>query len=280
VSGSVRDALASASARLKEAGIASGARDARALMAGALGIGAERVTLMAEDSLPEAARIRFEGFVGQRLARKPVSRILARRMFWGREFVVSDHVLDARPETEILVAAALEEGPFRRVLDLGTGSGIIAVTLLAEWRDAVALATDISAEALDVAGMNATLAGVGRRLETLRSDWCELVGGRFDLIVSNPPYVTAGQFGDLAPEVRFHDPAVALTDGGDGLSAFRSIAKGLRRCLEPGGRVFVEVGPGQAVAVSGMFVDAGLDGVGVHRDLDGRDRVVSGRIKV
>ncbi len=264
--------------RLGEAGIVAGARDARALMAAALGVGAERVTLMAEESLSDTARLRFEAFLGQRLARKPVGRILARRLFWEREFLVSPDVLEPRPETEILVAAALEEGPCRRILDLGTGSGVIAVTLLAEWSDAVAVATDISMKALDVAGVNAALAGVEHRIETLRSNWCELVTGSFDLVVSNPPYVTASEFSELAPEVRLHDPRIALTDGGDGLSAYRSIVKGLGRCLKPGGRILVEIGPTQAAAVSRMFRNAGLDGIVVLSDFDGRDRVVKGQL--
>ena len=270
--------MASAAARLNASGVESAARDARALMAGALQVPSGRVTLMATDPLPDAASLRFDAFLDQRLARMPVSRILARRLFWGREFTVSPHVLDPRPETEILVAAALDERPRHRILDLGTGSGILAVTLLAEWKDAVALATDISVEALEVAVANAARAGVRQRLETLRSDWCEQVRGSFDLIVSNPPYVTVSEFRDLAPEVRLYDPKIALTDGGDGLSAFRSIASGMGRCLDPGGRLLVEVGPAQAVAVSRILTDAGLVGIAIHKDFDGRNRVVSARM--
>ena len=278
MSRSVRSALASATARLNQAGLESGARDARALMAAALGIPADRITLRLEEHLPTSNLLEFEVFLEQRLARRPVGHILGKRRFWGREFIVSPYVLDPRPETEILIATALEEGLSHRILDLGTGSGIIAVTLLAEWRNSVAVATDISKEALGVADANAILAGVERRLETVESSWFEAVTGSFDLITSNPPYVSASEFKELAPEVRLHDPTVALTDGADGLSAFRAIAGGLRRFLEPDGRVLVEIGPDQAAVVSRIFMDIGLECVAVHRDFDGRDRVVSARL--
>jgi len=274
VNTTVRSALAAATAYLGEAGVESGARDARALMAAALGISADRITMKLEECPPKAHLRRFGTFIEQRLAHMPVSRILARRLFWGREFIVSPDVLDPRPETEVLIAVALKDGPCRRILDLGTGSGAIGVTLLAEWREAAAVLTDVSAEALEVAAANAACAGVGQRMEKLRSDWYERVVGGFDLVVSNPPYVTLAEFGELAPEVRLHDPAISLTDGGDGLSAFRLIAAGLTHHLKPGGRVLVEIGPTQAAAVSGMFADAGLDRIVVHQDLDGRDRVV------
>ncbi len=267
-----------ATACLSEAGVDSAARDSRALMAAALEVTADRVMLIAEDPMPVSALRRFKMFIRQRIARKPVSRILSRRLFWGREFLVSPHVLDPRPETEILIATALREGPRHRILDLGTGSGIIAVSLLTEWRDAVALATDISPQALETAYANAFNAGVERRLRTLRSDWFEWVTGSFDIIVSNPPYVTATEFDTLEPEVRLYDPAIALTDGADGLSAFKSIRTDLTRYLEPGGFVLVEIGPSQGAAMSRMFMETGLIDVTVHKDFDGRDRVVSGKM--
>ncbi len=236
------------------------------------------MTLSLETHLPEEDLLRFEAFVEQRLAHRPVGHILARRRFWGREFIVSSHVLDPRPETETLIAAALEDGLSHRILDLGTGSGIIAVTLLAEWQSSVVVATDISEKALEVAASNAILAKVGPRLKAVRSNWYEVVTGSFDLIVSNPPYVSASEFRELAPEVRLYDPMIALTDGADGLSAYRAIAHGLGRFLEPDGRVLVEIGPTQTEAVSRIFMDVGLERIAVHRDLDGRDRVIDARL--
>jgi len=278
VSGTVRDALRAATARLSGAGIDGAARDARVLMAAALAIEPDRLMLIDTDALPQAARERFEAFVESRLHRMPVARIVGERLFWGRPFRVTPDVLDPRPETEVLIAAALDGGPARTVLDLGTGSGIIAVTLLCEMPGAVALGTDISAPALAVARANAARHDVGDRFETLQADWYRGVEGAFDLIVSNPPYIAAAEMPGLAPEVRGHDPGIALTDGADGLTAYRAIAAGLPAHLNPGGRVLLETGPAQGAAVADLLAGAGLRQIAVLPDLDGRDRVVSARM--
>jgi release factor glutamine methyltransferase len=269
----VTEALALGAARLRAAGIEGAARDARRLLAGAMGVAAGRLGAMGPEAVPAAAERRFGEMLEARAARRPVARILGRRAFWGRDFAVTDAVLDPRPETEVLLAAALEE-PARRLLDLGTGSGILAVSLLAEWPGARGVATDISAAALEVARRNAAAHGVAGRLELLESDWFARVAGRFDLIVSNPPYIAAAELPALAPEVRRHDPPEALSPGGDGLGAYRAIAAGARGHLRPGGRLLVEIGPAQAAAVAALFSAAGLEGVAVRPDLDGRERVV------
>ncbi len=272
----VAEALARGAARLRAAGIEGAARDARRLLADAMGVAAGRLGAMGPETVPAAAARRFDQMLEARAARRPVARILGRRAFWGRDFAVTDAVLDPRPETESLLAAALEE-PARRLLDLGTGSGILAVSLLAEWPAARAVATDISAAALEVARRNAAAHGVADRLELLESDWFARVAGRFDLIVSNPPYIAAAELPALAPEVRLHDPPGALSPGGDGLGAYRAIAAGARGHLRPGGRLLVEIGPAQAAAVAALFSAAGLEDPGLRTDLDGRDRVVAAR---
>jgi release factor glutamine methyltransferase len=198
------------------------------------------------------------------------------RAFWGREFRVTRDVLDPRPETETLVALALAE-PFARVLDLGTGSGCILVTLLAERPGAQGVGTDISPQALLIAGENAARHGVEGRVVLTPSDWFADIGGRYDLIVSNPPYIAEGEMAGLAPEVRDFEPRGALTDEGDGLGAYRVLAAGAPGHLAPGGRLLVEIGPTQGAAVSRLFAEAGLERVAVHPDLDGRDRVVAAR---
>ena len=253
------------------------AREARLLMAGALGIGVERLTLEPDRLVSSTEEARFAQMLAARAAGRPVSRILGRRAFWGRDYEVTDAVLDPRPETETLVAAALEGPAPARFADLGTGSGILAVTLLAEWPTAHAVATDISAEALEVAGRNAARHGVASRLTLLRSDWCASLTGAFALIVSNPPYITQGEMAALAPEVRDHDPHLALTPGGDGLDAYRAIVKAAPDHLTPGGRLMVEIGASQGQAVSALMGAAGLTAIRVLPDLDGRDRVVEGR---
>ncbi len=272
----VTEALARGTAQLRLAGIEGAARDARRLLAGALGVEAGRVGAMGPDPVPPEAQERFLKMLNARAARRPVARILGRRVFWGRDFKVGDAVLDPRPETETLLAIALMS-PARRILDLGTGSGILAVSLLAEWPGARGVATDISAAALAIARANATRHGVADRLRLVESDWFADVTGRFDLVVSNPPYIAEAELADLAPEVRLHDPPQALCPGGDGLDAYRAIAAGAPGHLAAGGRLAVEIGPTQGDAVAGLFAAAGLEDVTVHADLDDRDRVVSAR---
>ncbi|MCB1394708.1 MAG: peptide chain release factor N(5)-glutamine methyltransferase [Rhodobacter sp.] len=265
--------LRAAVARLAAAGVPDPARDARLLLAHALGIAPDRVTLVLRDPLPEGAALRFDAALGQRAARIPVSQITGRRAFWGRDFHVTRDVLDPRPETETLVAAALE-APFARVLDLGTGSGAILLSLLAERPAATGMGVDLSAPALAVAAENAEALGVAARADLHRSDWFAAVEGRFDLVVSNPPYIAEVEMAGLSPEVREHEPRLALTPGGDGLDAYRAIAAGVGGHLTPGGRLLVEIGPTQGAAVSALFAQAGLTGIAVRPDLDGRDRVV------
>lgn len=265
--------LAQAVQRLAAAGVAGPAGDARRLLAHALGVEAGRLTLILSDPLPAAAAERFEALIAARARRVPVSHLTGQRMFWGRDFAVTPDVLDPRPETEVLVAEALA-GPFSRVLDLGTGSGCILVTLLAEREGARGVGLDLSAAALAVAAENARRHGVFGRAAFALSDWWAAAEGQFDLIVANPPYVAAAEMAGLAPEVRDHEPHLALTDGGDGLSAYRAILAGLGDHLAPGGRALFEIGAGQGAAVAALARAAGL---GVERllpDLDGRDRVV------
>lgn len=225
------------------------------------------------DDLPQALLQRFDAAIDRRMRREPVSHIIGRRAFWTHEFEVNAHVLDPRPETETLVDLSLE-APFRRVLDLGTGSGCILISLLAEDPHACGVGTDISPEAVLVAGRNAQRIGVADRILLPLSEWWDDVGSTYDLIVSNPPYIAADEMPGLAPELGF-EPRQALTDEGDGLGAYRAITAGLFDHLTPGGRVLLEIGPTQGAAVSDMLHRAGLENIAIHPDLDGRARVVS-----
>lgn len=266
-------ALAEAVGRLTEAGIEGAGRDARVLLAHAMGIGADRLTLHVQDLLTAEAEVAFEAAVAARLARQPVSQIIGKRLFWGREFRVTRDTLDPRPETELLVKKALEQ-PFQKMLDLGTGTGCILLSCLAERPAASGTGTDISDAALAVARGNAAALGIARAV-FLRSDWFSGISGRFDLIVSNPPYIAADEMPGLAPEVRDWEPEAALTPGGDGLDAYRRIAAGAGARLLPGGRLLLEIGPTQAGAVMALLSAQGFAGLVVAQDLDGRDRVVS-----
>lgn len=269
-------ALREAARDLSGQGIPDAGGDVRRLMADALGIARDRLLIAEGEVLPPDASEVFARHVAARSGREPVSRILGRRAFYGRDFKVTPHVLDPRPETEVLVALALAE-PFAELLDLGTGSGCIALTLLAESAGARGLATDISVDALETAAENAVRLGVADRVRFARSDWFEAVDGSYDLIVSNPPYIAPDELPDLAPEVARFDPEIALFDTADGLTAYRFIAAQAGAHLSPGGRLLVEIGPTQGAAVSAMFRAAGLADVAVHPDLDGRDRVVAAR---
>lgn len=268
------EALAVAAARLQAAGIEAAAGDARRLLAFAMGIGADRLTLHLMDGLSAAAEVRFEAALAAREGRQPVAQIVGERLFWGRRFRVTPDVLDPRPETETLIAAALGSD-FARVLDLGTGSGAILVTLLAERPRATGVGVDVSEPALEVARWNADGLGIAPRAVFQRSDWVASVVGRFDLIVSNPPYISGAEMAGLAPEVRDWEPHLALTPGGDGLDAYRAIAAGVGPHLEPGGRLIVEIGPTQGAAVAALFAAAGLCDIKVRPDMDGRDRIVT-----
>jgi release factor glutamine methyltransferase len=280
----LRAALAAALARLAAAGVPDPARDARVLLAHAAGIAADRLSLHMDDALTPDAAARFDVALTARAARQPVAQITGGRDFWRHRFIVTPDVLDPRPETETLVAEALR-APFARLLDLGTGSGAILLSLLAERPAATGLGTDLSHAALGVARRNAQALGLADRAAFALSDWFADVAGRFDLIVSNPPYIAAAEIPGLAPEVRDWEPRLALTPrdatgddpGGDGLAAYRAIALRAPAHLAPGGRLMVEIGPTQGAAVAALFTAAGLTDVAVLPDLDGRDRVVRGR---
>ncbi len=265
--------MAAAASRLRAAGVPDPARDARLLLAHAASVDAARVTLIApEEIAPEIAE-RFEHLVALRAVRVPVSHLVGSRAFYGRDFKISREVLDPRPETETLIDLALSQ-PFERVLDLGVGSGCILVTLLAERGDASGVGVDLSEGACLQASANAVLQGVAERAEIYQSDWFQRVEGRFDLIVANPPYLAATEMADVAPELRDHEPQMALTDGLDGLSAYRIIASQAQGYLSAEGRVLVEIGWQQGDAVRDIFRAAGWAGIDLAQDLDGRARVV------
>lgn len=270
------EAMAGATARLRAAGVPDPARDARLLLAHAAQVDAARVTLIAPEDIAPEIEERYDQLVALRAVRVPVSHLIGARAFYGRQFRISGDVLDPRPETESLIEAALSED-FGRVLDLGTGSGCILVTLLAEQPEAVGVGIDVSDAACLQASANAVAHAVADRAEVLRSDWMEAVEGRFDLIVSNPPYIAVDEMDQLSPEVRNHEPRLALTDEGDGLSVYRLIAAQAGGYLTPQGRVICEIGHQQGDAVQSIFKAEGWGEVLVTVDLDGRPRVVLAR---
>jgi release factor glutamine methyltransferase len=269
-----QDALRRAIPLLQDAEVEDAARDARVLLAHALGIGHDRLTLKLQDEMSSPQATLYDAALRARIARQPVAQITGRRLFWGQSFRVTRDTLDPRPETETLVAEALTQ-PFLKMLDLGTGTGCILLSCLKGMPMARGLGTDISDAALQVAVGNTRDLGLEARARFRKSDWLQQVTGAYDLIVSNPPYIAADEMPSLAPEVRDWEPHLALSPGGDGLDAYRIIAQGAGGRLMPGGRLLVEIGPTQGTAVSVLFANAGLADIRVLPDMDGRDRVVA-----
>ncbi len=267
------DTLQRATMMLTAAGIDSPKQDALVLLAHVMEVEQSAVLARLNEPLPPSAVYGMDQVIAVRSLRQPVSHIIGKRGFWNHEFMVSSDVLDPRPDTETLVGAALEQ-PFDAVLDMGTGSGAIIISLLAERPQAMGVATDVSAAALDIARRNAGRIGVADRVQFKESDWFSALSGRFDLIVSNPPYISESEMQDLAPEVRDWEPKLALTPGGDGLGAYRKIAARLHEFLAPNGRALFEIGYTQAEDVCAIFRAAGFTKAEVIKDLSGHDRVV------
>lgn len=271
--------------RLKAAGVDSPAIDARLLLEAAAD--ATRADILTDPyrELTADQDAAFESHLSRRARREPVSRILGRRGFWKIMLQVNPHVLSPRPDTETVVQEALlafpEEGRRIQVLDLGVGSGAILLAILAERPAAVGLGVDVSEEALAVARDNAAHLGLEGRTALLRGDWTAGLGADgFDLVVANPPYVRSRDIAALDPEVREHDPRLALDGGEDGLDAYRLLAPEVLRVLRPGGRFLLEIGHDQSAAVEALMREAGAGEVRTVKDLALKDRVVAGSKKI
>ena len=267
-----------AAQRLAAAGVENAPREARLLLAHALGIAPVEVILRETDAIDIGALTDFEQTIQRRLKGEPVSRIRGWREFYGRRFIVTPAVLDPRPETELLVEQGLKRLPNSgRVLDLGTGSGCILLSVLAERSDAIGTGLDISSAALAVARSNAEALAVSERVSFVEGSWSDAPGGPFDLALSNPPYIPEADVAGLATDVRGYDPHIALTPGGDGLDPYRAILAAMPRWLKPGGCIGFEFGIEQAAAVTMLMQQAGLSDIEVHRDLAGIERAAFGR---
>lgn len=257
---SAREALAALRRLLAEAGIEGAARDARLLLAAALATDAAGLLREPDRRLGAEEGTRLSDLARRRAAHEPVSRILGERGFYGRSFAISPATLDPRPCTETVVEAALEvaalegwRGKPLRILDIGTGSGALLITLLAELPEATGIGTDVSDGALAAARANAERLGVAPRATFLKRRTFDGVDGVFDLVVSNPPYIPTGDIEALEPDVRDYDPRGALDGGADGLDIYWEIAAGFAERVTPGGWVLLEVGAGQAEAVERIF---------------------------
>ncbi len=267
----------------RKRGIPSPRLDAELLVGHALGIDRVRIYLDFERPLTPEERASIRALVERRRRREPVAYIIGERAFFGRMFTVGPGVLVPRPDSETLVERALELLPkeeAQQVLDVGTGSGCLGITLAAERPLAQVTLVDISEDALRVAQQNAERLGVSERVSTLHSDLFAAVtapAGGFDLIVSNPPYIPTGDLAGLMPDVIQHEPRLALDGGRDGLDCVRALVTGARQQLRAGGALLIEIGIGQADACVALLTAAGFTDACAHKDLGRIPRVVEGR---
>lgn len=272
----VGDALRRGAESLRAAGVLNPRLEARLLLGHATGLSREAILCDPVRSIDPAA---FKTLLSRRAAREPLALIIGRQEFWSLSFEVSPATLIPRADSEALVEAALDVAPDPamplRVLDLGTGTGCLLLAVLSERAGAWGLGVDLSAEAAGLAARNARTSGMASRAAFVCADWDAPLRGRFDLVLSNPPYVETGAIAGLMPEVARHEPARALDGGPDGLREYRRILARLPVLLTPGGAAVLEVGQGQAEAVGKLAAAAGLLPAGLRRDLGGIPRALS-----
>lgn len=265
--------------RFRAGGIDTPELDARLLAQKAFGIDAMGLVRREREAVSDDQLKALDQFAQRRLVGEPISRIAGEREFWALRFIINDATLDPRPETEMLVQEAIAFLETKRspvFLDLGTGTGAIAISILDALPKAKAIATDIAEEALDAARQNAERHGVAERLTLRKGPWWQAVPHTeiFDLIVSNPPYIATAAIAELSPDVRVFDPKAALDGGWDGLEAYRAIAPQAIRRLHPGGLMLLEIGFNQGEIVSKIFARAGFGRIEILKDLAGLDRVI------
>ena len=276
----IREAIEQATVRLLAAGVEGARQEAWLLLAHMRQ--QERVTLLAHarDRLEPDEWFTFQKLIRRRTAREPLAQIVGRKEFWSLDFAVTSDVLCPRPDSETLIEAALAELGRRcdtgnwagRVLDLGTGSGCLLLSLLSELTAACGIGVDISKQALSIACANGRSLKLADRVAWVRGDWAAALRGHFDLIVSNPPYISTSDAETLAPEVGKFEPETALFGGDDGLEAYQALSLDLERLLTPDGFICLEIGLGQADAVEDLLRACGFRSIDRHQDLAGVER--------
>jgi release factor glutamine methyltransferase len=276
--------LRDAAAALSAAGLDNVRFEARLLLARASGLSVEQLIARGNVPAPAAAAVALRELTARRVQREPMAYIVGEREFWGLPFKVSPAVLVPRPDSETVIEAALALMPGRdrpwRLADLGVGSGCLILTLLREFPAARGVGLEVSEAAVAIASCNAAALGVADRVELVLGDWrqpgwVERLGGPFDLVVSNPPYIEDRAVDGLMPEVSRFEPRLALEGGRDGLAAYRSIAAQAPRLVTRGGRLLLEVGESQATEIYRIFQSTGFTAEAPWKDLGGIDRVVS-----
>lgn len=275
---SAKNALRDAVVALQRAGIETASLDARVLLETVLGASREELLAAMEAPLEVSQDAAYRELIRKRALHVPVSQLAGKREFWGLAFKVTADTLDPRPDSETLIEAALERIPDRgkamRVLDFGTGTGCLLIALLKECVSAKGTGVELSDEAIAVAKENAAALGVADRARFISGDWNVALDGRFDIILSNPPYILTGDIAGLAPEVAEHEPRLALDGGPDGLDAYRALLPRLSALLAENGYAFFEIGQGQEKDIIQLAHESGLEAFGVKQDLSGVTRCV------
>lgn len=274
----IAEALAEAVEHLEEAGVVSAHLDARLLLARVLGVGREYLTMHADAYLSDAEIMAYEMLIERRAAREPMAHILGQREFWSLTFRVTADTLDPRPDSETVVEAVLQYVPNKNarlmIADFGVGTGCLLLSLLSEYPQAHGLGVDISQAALEVAQKNALALGLAARTHFHHTSWGENVHGRYDILVSNPPYIREGDMEALEPEVTDYEPHTALVAGTDGLDAYRALMPDVKRLLARQGIAVLEFGEGQAADVIAIAETHGLCHLETCCDLAGIERCV------
>ena len=244
---------------LNDAHIPTALLDARLLLQHAAQITPEILYLQPELVIPQDIIALYNQLIERRINNEPVAKIIGSKAFWSSDFIVNRHVLDPRPDSEVIIEESINLLPNKnsqyRFLDLGTGSGCLLLSLLKEFPESTGLAIDSSAEALEVMRRNVQLLGLQNRTEFLQNNWADGLVEKFDLIVSNPPYIPSGEIALLAPEVRIYDPILALDGGSDGLDPYRYLAKQISFLLKPEAYAILEFGYGQGEYIRRIFTE-------------------------
>ena len=263
-------------ARLAAAQVEEPRREARLLLAHAIGVSPDTLIGFSEQSISDPSH--YLKLVEKRAAHLPYSRIVGRREFWSLDFQLTEHTFDPRPDSEVVVRAALRCIPNRsaalRIADMGTGTGCLLLALLSELRNSTGVGVDRNPATAAAATINAKNLELPTRADFIAGDWGAALASQFDVIVTNPPYISTSAIRELAPDVRLHEPVLALDGGADGLEAYRAVAPDLARLLVSGGIAVVEVGIAQAASVQGILNAVGLTVANVERDLSGVERCI------
>jgi release factor glutamine methyltransferase len=267
---------------LTSAGLETAALDARLLVAYVLGVDRLYLTTHGNNPVSESKRRTVETLIARRAAGESVARIMGYREFWGLRFNLNEATLEPRPDSETLIETALKITPRpRHILDIGTGTGCLLLSLLHEWTEATGVGLDKAPRAIEQAKQNAKALGLSDRATFLESDWLSALAPdeKFDLIIINPPYIPSDDIPTLQPEVREYDPLLALDGGTDGLDPYRTLIPFLHRYLNPKGRVLFEIGIHQSAPIEALLQEHGFHDIFVAKDLGGISRCVGATLK-